>query len=67
MANAVWHARARVGVRQSWPATWHAGDKIGALRIAARFFGRSNDTKIFKRGIDAYDELVEWAKRFNLY
>jgi hypothetical protein len=32
-----------------------AGDQIGALRIAARFFDRSSDTKIFKRGMDAYN------------
>ena len=32
-----------------------AGDRIGALRIAARFFDRSTDTKIFKRGIDAHN------------
>lgn len=32
-----------------------AGDQIGALRIAARFFDRSTDTKVFKRGIDAYN------------
>jgi hypothetical protein len=32
-------------------AAWHAGDRIGALRIAARFFDRSIDTVIFKRGI----------------
>jgi hypothetical protein len=36
-------------------AAWHAGDRIGALRIAARFFDRSTDTKTFKRGIDAYN------------
>jgi hypothetical protein len=36
-------------------AAWHAGDQIGALRIAARFFDRSSDTKTFKRGIDAYN------------
>jgi len=29
---------------------WHAGDRIGALRIAARFFDRSIDTVTFKRG-----------------
>jgi hypothetical protein len=28
-------------------AAWHAGDRIGALRIAARFFDRSIDTKAF--------------------
>jgi len=32
---------------------WAAGDQISALRIAARFFDRSNETMIFKRGMDA--------------
>jgi hypothetical protein len=36
-------------------AAFAAGDRIGALRIAARFFDRSSDTKIFKRGMDAYN------------
>ena len=36
-------------------AAWHAGHQLGALRIAARFFDRSTDTKIFKRGMDAYN------------
>jgi hypothetical protein len=36
-------------------AAWAAGDRIRALRIAARFFDRSIDTKTFKRGIDAYN------------
>jgi hypothetical protein len=36
-------------------AAWAAGDHIGALRIAARFFDRSSDTKTFKRGMDAYN------------
>jgi hypothetical protein len=36
-------------------AAWAAGDQIRALRIAARFFDRSVDTKIFKRGMDAYN------------
>jgi hypothetical protein len=36
-------------------AAWSAGDQIGALRIAARFFDRSDDTRTFKRGIDAYN------------
>jgi len=36
-------------------AAWHAGDRIGALRIAARFFDRSTDRKIFKRGMAAYN------------
>jgi hypothetical protein len=34
---------------------WAAGDRIGALRIAARFFDRAADTKVFKRGMDAYN------------
>jgi hypothetical protein len=34
---------------------WLAGDQIGALRIAAQFFDRSNETMIFKRGMDAYN------------
>jgi hypothetical protein len=36
-------------------AAWAAGDQIRALRIAARFFDRSTDTKTFKRGMDAYN------------
>jgi hypothetical protein len=36
-------------------AAWAAGDRIGTLRIAARFFDRSNDTKAFKRGMDAFN------------
>ena len=36
-------------------ALWKAGDQIGALRIAARFFDRSVDTKTFKRGMGAYN------------
>jgi hypothetical protein len=28
---------------------------MDALRIAARFFDRSADTKVFKRGIDAHN------------
>jgi hypothetical protein len=34
---------------------WTTGDKIGALRSAARFFDRSADTKAFKRGMDAHN------------
>jgi hypothetical protein len=34
---------------------WASGDQIGALRIAARFFDRSADTKLFKRGMDAHN------------
>jgi len=36
-------------------AAWHAGDLIGALRIAARFFDRSIDTVTFKRGMNAHN------------
>ena len=32
-----------------------AGDRIGALRIAAHFHDRSTNTKIFKRGLDAHN------------
>jgi hypothetical protein len=34
---------------------WAAGDRIGALRIAAGFFDRSEDTQIFKRGMHAHN------------
>jgi hypothetical protein len=34
-------------------SAWDAGDRIGALRIAARFFDRSDATKTFQRGMDA--------------
>jgi hypothetical protein len=36
-------------------AAWAIGDRIGALRIAARFFDRSEATKTFKRGMDAHN------------
>jgi hypothetical protein len=36
-------------------AAWHAGYRIGALRIAARFFDRSIDTVTFKRGMNAHN------------
>jgi hypothetical protein len=36
-------------------AAWAAGDQIGALRIAARFFDRSEATKTFKHGMDAHN------------
>jgi len=32
---------------------WAAGDRIGALRIAAQFFDRSTATKTFQRGMNA--------------
>jgi hypothetical protein len=34
---------------------WSAGDRIGALRIAARFHDRSFRTKIYQRGMDAHN------------
>jgi hypothetical protein len=34
---------------------WIAGDRIGALRIAGRFFDRSQDTQVFKQGMDAHN------------
>ena len=34
---------------------WASGDRIGALRIAARFFDRREDTQIFKRGMNAFN------------
>jgi hypothetical protein len=34
-------------------SAWFRGDRIAALRIAAQFFDRSTDTRIFKRGMDA--------------
>jgi hypothetical protein len=36
-------------------AAWLAGDQIGALRIAARFLDFSEDTRAFKREIDAFN------------
>ncbi|WP_072375408.1 hypothetical protein [Hyphomicrobium sp. NDB2Meth4] len=33
---------------------WAAGDKITALRIASRFFDRSDETKTFQRGYQAH-------------
>ena len=36
-------------------SAWASGDRVGALRIAARFFDRSADTKSFKRGMDAHN------------
>jgi hypothetical protein len=34
-------------------AAWAAGDRMGALRIAAQFLDRSAATKMFQRGMDA--------------
>jgi hypothetical protein len=34
---------------------WNTGDQIAALRIAAQFFDRSNTTKTFQRGMNAYN------------
>ena len=30
------------------------GDRLSALRVAARFHDRSEDTRLFKRAFDAY-------------
>ena len=38
-------------IRQAWASN----DRISALRIAARFFDRSVETKTFKRGMDAFN------------
>jgi hypothetical protein len=34
---------------------WAVGDRVGALRIAARFFDRSEATITFKHGMDAHN------------
>lgn len=34
---------------------WAAGDRIGALRIAARFFDRSFETRTYKRAMSAHN------------
>jgi hypothetical protein len=36
-------------------AAWFRGDRIAALRIAARFFDQSAATKTFQRGVNAYN------------
>lgn len=36
-------------------SAWAAGDQIGALRIAARFFDRSTATRTFMRGMAAHN------------
>jgi hypothetical protein len=51
-ANRTQHIDSRTGQSR---AAWATGDKIGALRIAARFFDRSANTKTFKRGMVAYN------------
>jgi hypothetical protein len=50
-ALVVWMSSKTSKVRSAWGA----GDRIGALRIAARFFDRSADTKSFKRGMNAHN------------
>ena len=49
------HQRSRRRKTDQIRTAWATGDQIGALRIAARFFDRSADTKAFKRGMDAYN------------
>ena len=39
-------------------AAWDAGDRISALRIAAKFFDRSAETAAFKRGWDAHQNAA---------
>lgn len=39
-------------------AAWAAGDKLGALRIAARFHDRSPETAAFKRGMQAHNNAA---------
>jgi len=48
-------ARPVISKTEKIRAAWAAGERIAALRIAAPFFDRSNDTKTFKRGMDAYN------------
>ena len=54
-------AHARLGsfaMGPSQPAaciSWATGDQMGALRIAARLFDRSTDTRTFKRGMNAHN------------
>jgi hypothetical protein len=45
-------------------AAWVTGDQVGALRIAARFFDRSDATKAFKRGMDAHTDAVAVCDNF---
>jgi hypothetical protein len=39
-------------------AAWAAGDQIGALRIASRFFDRSPETAVIRRGWEAHTSPV---------
>jgi len=53
-------------------AAWAAGDRVGALRTAARFFDRSADTKTFKQLGKDPEQIIGaaldiLAKRFNLH
>jgi hypothetical protein len=45
----------RVSETDQIRSAWATGDKIGALRIAAQFFDRSEGTKTFERGFDAFN------------
>jgi hypothetical protein len=40
-----------------------AGDRLTALRIAARFHDQSGDTKTYKRGFDAHNNPVDLLDR----
>jgi hypothetical protein len=48
-------ARSYASKTDQIPVAWAAGDRLGALRIAARFFDRSDTTKVFKRGMHAHN------------
>jgi len=41
---------------------WNGGDRIKALRIAAKFFDRSEVTKCFKRGMDAHNNPTFYSQ-----
>jgi hypothetical protein len=55
--------RATMSKRSKICEAWAAGDRIGALRIAAQFFDRSKDTQIFKRGMDAHNHPDFYRQR----
>jgi hypothetical protein len=56
-----WAAELKCKVDQIRSA-WAAGDQISALRIAARFFDKSDDTLVFKRGMSAYNHPAFYSQ-----